>query len=293
MYELIELGACTYSIQSPSKMGLVTLDDGHVCLIDSGGDKEAGRKVRQILDTRHWTLDAIYNTHSNADHIGGNQYLAKQTGCRIYAPGVECAFTHHPILEPAFLFGGYPVKELRHKFIMAQPSDAEALTDDVLPAGFEKIPLPGHFFDMVGFRTPDDIVFLADCLFSKEILDKYQISYIYDVAAFIDTLEHVKRMSAALFVPAHAGATDDIRELAQQNIDKVQEIAEQILAICQEPQSWENILHALFRHYQLNLSFEQYALVGSTVRNYLVWLREQGRINAFFDDNRLLWEQAT
>ncbi len=291
MYELIELGARTYSIQSPSKMGLVTLDDGHVCLIDSGGDKEAGRKVRQILDARHWTLDAIYNTHSNADHIGGNQYLAKQTGCRIYAPGVECAFTRHPILEPAFLFGGYPVKELRHKFIMAQPSDAEALTDDVLPAGFEKIPLPGHFFDMVGFRTPDDIVFLADCLFSKETLDKYQISYIYDVGAFIDTLEHVKRMSAALFVPAHAGATDDIRELAQQNIDKVQEIAERIFAICQTPQSWENILHALFRHYQLNMSFEQYALVGSTIRNYLVWLREQGRINAFFDDNRLLWEQ--
>ena len=29
--------------------------------------------------------------------------------------------------------------------------------------GFELLPLPGHFFDMVGFRTPDDVVYLADC----------------------------------------------------------------------------------------------------------------------------------
>lgn len=54
------------------------------------------------------------------------------------------------------------------------------------------IDLPGHFFDMVGFRTPDDIVFLADCLFSKETLDKYQINFIYDVGAYLKTLETVK-----------------------------------------------------------------------------------------------------
>lgn len=58
MYELIQAAPSTYTIQSPSKMGLVALGEGHVCLIDSGGDKEAGRKVRQILDAQGWTLDA-------------------------------------------------------------------------------------------------------------------------------------------------------------------------------------------------------------------------------------------
>ena len=209
MYELIQVSERDYYIQSPAKIGLIRLNDNEVCLIDSGNDKDAGRKIRQILNANGWQLTAVYNTHSNADHIGGNQYLQKQTGCRIYAPGIDCAFTRHPILEPSFLYGGFPCKDLRHKFLMAQESDAQDLTSDVLPDGFQMIPLPGHFFDMVGFRTPDDTVYLADCLSSRETLEKYQIGFIYDVAAYLKTLEMVKEMQAKMFIPAHAVACGD------------------------------------------------------------------------------------
>lgn len=292
MYELIPVAPHTYYIQSPAKIGVVETSDGHVVLIDSGNDKEAGRKVRQHLDRQGWTLDAIYNTHSNADHIGGNAYLAKQTGCALYAPGIEAAFTQHPILEPALLYGGYPMKALRHKFLLAQESDAQPLTPEHLPAGFELIPLPGHFFDMVGLRTPDDVVFLADCLSSQATLDKYQISYVYDVAAYLDTLERVKEMQSALFVPAHAEATDNIAPLAQYNIDKVNEIAGHILDFCAAPHTFEEVLQHLFTSYDLAITFEQYALVGSTVRNYLSWLLDSEKLSANFADNRLLWQRA-
>lgn len=292
MYELIQVAPHTYYIQSPAKIGVVETSDGHVVLIDSGNDKEAGRKVRQHLDRQGWTLDAIYNTHSNADHIGGNAYLAKQTGCALYAPGIEAAFTQHPILESALLYGGYPMKALRHKFLLAQESDAQLLTPEHLPAGFELIPLPGHFFDMVGLRTPDDVVFLADCLSSQATLDKYQISYVYNVAAYLDTLERVKEMHAALFVPAHADATEDIAPLAQYNIDKVNEIAGHILDFCAAPHTFEEVLQHLFTSYDLAMTFEQYALVGSTVRNYLSWLLDSERLSATFTDNRLLWQRA-
>ena len=292
MYELIQVAPHTYYIQSPAKIGVVETSDGHVVLIDSGNDKEAGRKVRQHLDRQGWTLDAIYNTHSNADHIGGNAYLAKQTGCALYAPGIEAAFTQHPILEPALLYGGYPMKALRHKFLLAQESDAQPLTPEHLPAGFELIPLPGHFFDMIGLRTPDDVVFLADCLSSQATLDKYQISYVYDVAAYLDTLERIKEMQATLFVPAHANATEDIAPLAQYNIDKVNEIAGHILDFCAAPHTFEEVLQHLFTSYDLAMTFEQYALVGSTVRNYLSWLLDSENLSANFSDNRLLWQRV-
>ena len=292
MYELIQISEHDYYIQSPAKIGLVRLNDTEVCLIDSGNDKDAGRRVRKLLDERGWKLKAIYNTHSNADHIGGNKYLQAQTGCRIFAPGIECAFTNYPILEPAFLYGGYPCKDLRHKFLLAQESGAEVLTTGTLPEGFELIPLPGHFFDMAGFRTPDDTVYLADCLSSRETLQKYRIGFIYDVGSYLDTLEMVKTLKARMFVPAHAEAAEDITELAQYNIDTVHEIAEKIVEICQEPLGFETILQRLFTEYGLAMNFEQYVLVGSTVRSYLAWLKDTGRLNAVFEKNQLLWKRS-
>ena len=292
MYELIQVSdKCCY-IQSPAKIGLVRLEGSEVCLIDSGSDKDAGRKVRQHLDANGWKLAAIYNTHSNADHIGGNRYLQAQTGCRIYAPGIDCAFTRHPVLEPSFLYGGFPCKDLCHKFLLAQESDAEELTKDCLPEGFEIIPLPGHFFDMVGYRTKDDVVYLADCLSSKETLDKYQITFLYDVSACLDTLQMVKTLPGKIFVPAHAEAAEDIAELAQYNMDKVHEIADRITDLCREPLCFETILQKLFTDYGLTMNFEQYVLVGSTVRSYLSWLKDTGRLCVSFEDNLLRWQRV-
>lgn len=292
MFELIQVSERDYYIQSPAKIGLVRLNDSDVCLIDSGNDKDAGRKVRQILDANKWHLTAIYNTHANADHIGGNQYLQRQTGCRVFAPGIDCAFTRRPILEPSFLYGGFPPKDLRHKFLMAQESDAQELTPDTLPEGFELIPLPGHFFDMAGFRTPDDTVFLADCLSSRETLEKYRIGFIYDVAAYLNTLETVKAMQAKRFVPSHAPACEEIASLAQHNMDTVLEIAERIVGLCSEPVCFETILQRLFSDYGLTMNFEQYVLVGSTVRSYLAWLKDTGRLQVLFENSMLLWQRV-
>lgn len=292
MYELIQVSGNSYYVQSPAKIGLVRLNDTDVCLIDSGNDKEAGRKVRQILDKNGWHLRAIYNTHSNADHIGGNKYLQSQTGCRIYAPGIECDFTNHTLLEPSFLYGGYPYRELRHKFLMAQESYAEPLTGDTVPEGFEIIPLPGHFFDMAGFRTADDVVYLADCLSSRETLEKYKIGFIYDVGAYIETLEMVKELNGTMFVPAHAEATDNIKELAQYNIDNVLSIADSIIQICAEPVSFDGVLQRVFMEFGLEMTFEQHVLIGSTVRSYLAWLKDRGQVAAGFDKNIMLWQRT-
>jgi glyoxylase-like metal-dependent hydrolase (beta-lactamase superfamily II) len=292
MYELIQVSGSSYYVQSPAKIGLVRLNDTDVCLIDSGSDKDAGRKARQLMEKNGWHLTAIYNTHSHADHIGGNRYLQSQTGCRLYAPGAECAITRHTVLEPSMLYGGCPPKELRHKFLMAQESDAAYLTADVLPEGFRLLPLPGHCMDMVGFRTPDDVVYLADCVSSRETLEKYRIGYIYDVGAYLATLETVKTMTAKAFVPAHAEVTENIAPLAQYNMDTVQEVGDAITALCAAPQTFEELLKALFDRYGMVMTFEQYALVGATVRSYLTWLKETGRVTAEFADNRMLWRRV-
>lgn len=292
MYEFNQVGERSYYIDCPAKIGVFCASDTDVYLIDSGNDKDAAKKVKKILDEKGWTLKGILNTHSNADHIGGNQYLQQQTGCKVFTEGIEGAFTQYPILEPSFLYGGYPCKDLCHKFLLAKPSNVCGFSDADFPKEIEAIPLKGHFFDMVGFRTPDDVVFLADCLSSRETLDKYRIGFIYDVAEYLKTLETVKSMKAKTFVPAHASVTNDISELAEYNISIVNEIAEKIVGICKEPICFESILQQLFADYGLTMNFEQYVLVGSTVRSYLSWLKDGERLNAEFRDNMLLWSKV-
>ena len=102
----------------------------------------------------------------------------------------------------------------------------------------------------------------------------------------------VKSLQAKMFIPAHAAASENVTALAQYNIDKVLEIADKIISICQEPLCFETILQKLFTDYGLTMNFEQYVLVGSTVRSYLAWLKDTGRLGSLFENNMLLWQRA-
>ena len=48
MYELVQISEKCYYINCPAKIGVYIADKENVYLIDSGNDKDAGRKVRQI-----------------------------------------------------------------------------------------------------------------------------------------------------------------------------------------------------------------------------------------------------
>ena len=290
MYELRQAGEETFYLECPAKIGIYQPRPGEVYLIDSGGDKDAGRRVRKLLEEQGWSLKGIMVTHSNADHIGGCRYLQNQYGCPVFAGGIEGAFTRWPVLEPAFLYGGYPHRDLRHKFLMAEGCETVGLDHPDFPREVEVIPLPGHFFDMVGYKTPDGTVFLADCLSGEGTLEKYGISFLYDVEAYLETLDKVGEMEGRLFVPAHTPATADIRPLAQRNKGAVEGIAGTIRTFCGEGTGFEELLARLFDHYGLTMTHEQYVLVGSTVRSYLSWLKDKGEVEAVFERNRLYWK---
>ena len=68
------------------------------------------------------------------------------------------------------------------------------------------------------------------------------------------------------------------------------EIAEKIHAICEQPHCFENILQKLFCEYGLTMTAEQYVLVGSSARNYLAWLKDEGKLAFRFENNMMLWQ---
>ena len=293
MYELIKIYEHDYYIDCPKKIGLVIITENDVIAIDSGNDKDAGKKLLRHLDEHDWKLQAVYNTHSHADHIGGNKILQERTGCKIYAPGLESVYTNYPELETMTLWGGFPFKDLKNKFLMAQESECFGLTSEVLPKGFEIIPLPGHSFDMVGFKTPDGNIFRADCLSSEETLSKYGIGYLWHAGKYIETLEMVKTLNGNQFIPSHAVVTNNIQSLAQKNIDAVKKLLDTILSICSSSaKTFDDLLHELFVSYGMAMNAVQYALVGSTVRSCISYLHSEGRLQWICEDAYMKWQKV-
>ena len=290
MYELIRAGERTYYVDCPSKMGIY-LTDGGACLIDSGNDREAGKKLLKILDQNGWKVRMILNTHSHADHIGGNQLIHQRTGCPVYAPGVDRAFVEFPILEPSFLYGAFPPKPLKNKFLLAQESPAQNLTEDILPEGLTMKRLDGHSMAMAAFETSDGVWFLADSLASEAVLQKYHVSFLYDVKGFLNALDAVEALEGRLFIPSHAQPAEDIRPLVKVNRDKVLEIVDLVVRLSAQPAAFEEILKGVFDHYGLTMDFSQYVLGGSTIKSYLAYLLDEGQVEASFEANRLLWHR--
>ncbi len=292
MYELIQAGENTFYINCPSKIGVYRTSLETVWLIDSGNNKDAGRKIQKILEQQGWTLSGIINTHSNADHIGGNTLLQNRLHCPIYSTPMECAVIEHPILEPSFLYGGYPFQALRNKFLMATPSKAQDIASAKLPEGMEIFPLGGHFWQMIGVKTPDNIYFLADAVFGEDILKKYHISFNYDAAAFFQTLDYLETLEGTLYIPAHGEPVTELRPLVEINRQKANEILNLLLELCEEPKFFEELLHLVFETYGLTMDYGQYVLMGSTLRSYLSYLYDTGRMEAYVESNYLFWKKA-
>lgn len=290
--DLIQVGEKTYYIKNNTNIGVYKINDTDVFLIDSGNDKDAGRKILKIIHEQGWSVKGIINTHSNADHIGGNKFIQDRTNCDIFSYNIEKSFTQYPVLEPSFLYGGYPFKGIRNKFLLAKTSDTKDIKNN-LPDGLEVFELKGHFFDMIGIRTSDDVIFLADSLFSEDTIEKYHLFFIYDVKEYLNTLDFLSTVQGKLYIPSHCQATDDISNLIQTNQNKIYEIAGKIYDVCENEMTFEDILKYIFDAYNLVMNVNQYVLIGSTIRSYLSYLCDENKLCYEFKDNRMIWKQVT
>lgn len=309
------LAGNTFVARGPTNLGLCSLGQGgssYALAIDSGGDEDAGRRVVREAERLGLRLTALLNTHSNADHCGGNAFVRRRTGCAIVATEIEAAFLQFPQLEPSFLAGAYPQKALRNKFLMAPPSRATQLIEPPCALEFGEggaprisapnsagprsgalsiVALPGHYFGMVGALTPEGVFFIADALAGAPIIEKYAVYFFYDLAGELETLSMLERAEAEWFVPSHAEPVRDIKPLVALNRDTIFQIADYIVWLA-EGASLEDIVAGVCARYSIALNADQHVLVGSTIRSYLSWLCDQGRLEYGFERNRMIFRKS-
>ena len=195
---IIQLSKSVYCLLGHTNVGII-VDDSKIILVDSGLNSENASEIDKLIQNNfNKKISAIINTHSNADHAGGNKFFSEKYNCKIYATSKEAAFLENPYLESAIIWGAHPFDKIRTSYFECEKSIATDLVNEKSQIKLNNgtiikfISLPGHFIDMIGILITDidkkNTIFLGDSIFGAQMIVKYSISYILNISEFIKTL---------------------------------------------------------------------------------------------------------
>lgn len=292
--DLTRLSDRTYYIPGPVNIGIITLEKSRVILIDSGIDSNYAKRVYELLSDYRYKIAYIFNTHSHADHVGGNNFLQKTTGCKIFASPLEAPIISYPLIQAAILFSGAPTQDLTNRFIMALPSEPEIITDKEIKIDdltIKVLDLPGHSINQKGFMV-DGTAFVGDALFSDQFFKKHFLPFNYDPLVQIQTLESLKNIQAKCYVGGHLSHTTDISALIASNSTYISNTIAFMRRLLKVPQSQERVIKSFLSHYGLKKNGWQYYLFRATVNGYLSALHKEGTIKYKVLDNLAVWYAA-
>lgn len=286
MYELINVGERTWYMSAPTNVGFYLYAPPEVCIIDIGDRTSAENAIARIRENG-WKLTRLYLTHSHADHVAGAAFLRAETGCEVFAPGVSAAAVKHNFLVPTTLYGGSASTDMHGKLLMPPPCECAELNEDEPVPGLKAVRLDGHDMAQAVFGTTDGVWFTADTVISAGALEKHRISFIYNIAQHLESLDALGKISGRLFIPAHDEPCADIRQLVGVNRSALLEVAGDILKMCETPQTIDDLIAQALEKYHIRLYLMQYLLVGQTVRSYVSWLLDNGRLKPVYEGTRL------
>jgi len=281
-------------------IGLIEGTEKRLILVDSGLDASLARKaLRPFLETGY-TLAAIINTHSHADHIGGNAELVKRTGCEVWAPAKERPWVRWPELEPLALYGGvYPTPPLQAKFLQAAPT-AEVRELPLAPstvqiAGveLELVPLAGHSLEQAGVAV-EGVLFAADGLFHPDLIQKHPVIFLVNVAEYVGGLATIKGRADRYVVPGHGDfwdrglpEGDPIPAVVDVNVGALNRLQQAILAAAAQPVTQEELLSLVEHSLGKVLDGEaQYFLDRAAVAAHISFLVRQNCLTVQFQGGR-------
>ncbi len=288
MFEVKHLTGNTFYYDAFTNVGIYSLNEAEAVLIDSCDHKRMVKGLDRELAGMGLRVSLIISTHCHVDHICGNRYFQDKYGCRLLSTKLEQGFINKPDLEPDFYNVALGGDKSNNPFYGIDPSETEIISADNIPEGFEIIELPGHGFEMIGVRTPDDVLFLADSVLSVTTWENYRLPFFYSVNKAIATLEKIRDMKARLFVPSHNAPVEDIRELAEYNIERLKEKKQLVLDLC-PGRSFEELFDAVIKREGLEIKMPKYCMYAVMVKNLLQSLIEDNLIYTDLENNRVIY----
>ena len=276
-------------------------------LIDSGMDATDAERIYNELENLFplekggFCVKAIINTHGHADHTGGNAYFVRRTRCKIWISKIESAGILNPRLHGTVFGGGHPPKHLQIPYFLPEASDPDKIISEksVIKLSGGKtltfMSLPGHSFDMLGVIVTDKknekFLFAGDAFFGSLHMMRYWIPYIYDIKKFKETVEILDKTNMNWYIPSHGQPVTRISETVELNLIALLSTEYCITAALKKhgKLSCESLLKIVADMNNISLKMAQYSLILCTIKSYLAYMQETGKIDFCIEENNLLW----
>lgn len=289
-----QLSARVWYAPGGVNIGVVFDDDGGAVMIDTGLNGSAARKVLRDVAIRSAGVTAIVTTHGHADHFGGNAFVVKRTGARVYAPFWDETVLRYPLFQPLCLYAGAdPPASLRGSFLLGEASPVDVIYEagplTVNGIDMEAVSLKGHSGNQMGILV-DGVFFAADVVLPESVIDRYKLPYLYSVTDHLDSLDRADTIPHTIAVPGHGPILARIQESTEPNRELVNAVASHVVDLCDRPRSPEELLaDVLARLDGQPTDAAGYYLLHPTIFAYLSHLERQSLLRHDITGGRSLW----
>jgi glyoxylase-like metal-dependent hydrolase (beta-lactamase superfamily II) len=275
---------------------IIATPEHKAIVVDTGGDKDYGRRIKKACDTLGLEPAAIINTHAHADHYGGNEYLTRMLDIPVYAPPFEASIMQSPYLEPVYLFGGAkPPPEMMNKWLLAKASPVHHTlqpgTLELHGVTLEIVPCSGHAHTHYAVKVAD-VLLAADAVFGMSVLERYPLPFGQDIGSQMTSARTMQTLGARVVLPGHGDPTEQIPELVRTNLQAFERAAATVAGACTGVDT-ATVLKNTCTAFGVHMTdLPRYYLNLCTVMAYLTYLRDEGRVGLELRGNTVVWHQV-
>lgn len=264
-------------------------------LLDSGS-RFARKELSEVLEAEGITVKAVLCSHAHFDHTENNRFLQERCGAQIIMTPYDAGSVHDALALKS-CFYSHTVQENwdcnREMLCHADrvlPLDARFA--EVCGVHFGLVPLPGHAASHLGVVTPDRVIYLADAMFSRDMLHSGSLFYMLSWSQVLKTLEKIKGFRYERYILSHYGVEERIKELAEENISRFHEIMEEFYNLCGEADTLEGMVSRVVRERGHVVKYNDKArLYERIVRSMVEYLAETGRLTTEIRDGVLVYRK--
>jgi glyoxylase-like metal-dependent hydrolase (beta-lactamase superfamily II) len=285
---LVRLSDHVFVVPGRTNVGVIVF--GNECvIIDTGIDEDSGRRVLNSIRELNVRVRAVVNTHHHADHIGGDALIVRRTNALVYASPEDGPFIERPLLEPLYLYGAFPPRVLRGKFLEAEGVSVRDVGELRGEVGFDVVSLPGHTLGMVGIAY-EGVLFSADAFFPVDVIRKYGVPYHLDVRGALDSLGRLRGLVGGYVhvVPAHGGVVgpSEAVSIIDENVRVITRLRDVVLShLSSGSVGLDDLVVRVLGDFGVD-SLPNYFLNRSALLSYVGWLADEGVVELGFVGGR-------